>query len=116
MGRSHTVPYVSPSSTVLILGKVNETLLGRLKSLLSLHKSRGMKIVIASTDTPRELKGLGELLYAVHASTIEVYTIDSNEVGDLVRKEGANIVAILSTDLDSVKGLPEQLRSVIEVI
>ena len=102
-------PYRRPSATVLLYGDVTPSVVEKLRSILRVHGSRGLRIILASHSSPRALEALRDFLHENYTFTLEVYTSSSL----LEKLENINalgeVVAVIVSNSELTKQVPSSL-------
>jgi hypothetical protein len=113
---SATGIYRKPSATVLVYGDITPGVVERLKSLLRIHGSRGLRIIIAPHNTPRVLESLRTFLQDNYTFTVEVYT-RSTGFREAESPDGTrDVVAVLVSSSELVKSVPSSLQDRVVVV
>jgi hypothetical protein len=109
--------YRKPNATVLVYGDITPSIVEKLKSLLRVYGSRGLRVILASQNTIRALDSLRDFLHENYAFTVEVYTHSSGFLGEAGSLETAGeVVAVLVSSSDLAKNVPSFLQDKVVVV
>lgn len=103
-------PYRRPSATVLLYGDVTPSVVEKLRSILRVHGSRGLRIILASHSSPRALEALRDFLHENYTFTLEVYTSSSSLLEKLENINAlGEVVAVIVSNSELTKQVPSSL-------
>ncbi|MEM0326198.1 MAG: hypothetical protein QW733_04125 [Desulfurococcaceae archaeon] len=106
--------YRKPTATVLILGEVNERVVEKLRSLLRLHGAKGLRILVASSNVEKNIEALRDFFLSNITFTLEAYFVNPVDLEKVT--SASSVVSVLVSNPDYTGHLPENLRSLVEVV
>lgn len=109
--------YKEPLSTVILLGVPNKDTVRKLHYILRTRGLNGLRVyVVKDSSSSKFLESLRDFIFSNHLYTLEVFTAEYEQLGEIYEKEGDKIVSILVSDSNLVQYVPSVLRSKLEAL